>query len=93
MARAGVFPGDSVPDRVHLRETRHVGNPDNGGEQLGLVGPGRSQEAIDLRPNRLAHTWSGLGIHGDIVYLDKRPARIMCSDPSDMKLIAGKDQR
>jgi hypothetical protein len=40
-----------VPDRVHLSEIRHVGNPDIGGKELSLVGPGRGQEAIDLRQN------------------------------------------
>src|SRR5216684_8839095 len=40
---AGSDPG--VPDRVHLAECRHVGEPDIRGQELGLVGAGfRSEE-------------------------------------------------
>src|SRR5690606_10249565 len=41
----GRDPG--VPDRVHIVEAGHVGEPDVGGEELRLVGAGLRQQAVD----------------------------------------------
>src|SRR5262249_43561423 len=37
----------------HLGELRHVGNPDIGRKELALVGPGASEQSVDLREDAL----------------------------------------
>src|SRR5882672_6813080 len=61
----GIHPG--VPHGVHVVEVAHVGEPDGGGEELGLARAGRGEEIVDLPQDLLglALDVSG-GIAGDL---------------------------
>jgi len=68
VARAGGFAGSiQASHGVHVVEVAHVGEPDGGGEELGLARARRGEEIVDLLQDLLGLTLDvGGGIAGDL---------------------------
>src|SRR6266446_2156210 len=61
----GIHPG--VPHGVHILEVAHVGEPDGGGEELGLARARGGEEIVDLLQDLLGLALDvGGGIAGDL---------------------------